>query len=53
MSFAYSASSKTGLTLGVGLIYAGMPEYEPIAIVASLIAIFNMALFAFLFFRNS
>ena len=42
-----------GLTLGVGLLYAGMPEYEPIAIIAAFIAVFNMALFGFLFFRNS
>lgn len=42
-----------GLTLGVGLLYAGMTEYEPIAIVASFVAVFNMALFAFLFFKNA
>lgn len=42
-----------GLSIGVGLLYAGMVEYEPIAIISSLIALFNMALFAFLFFKNA
>jgi uncharacterized protein YacL len=42
-----------GLTIGVGLLYAGMAEYEPIAIVSSLIAVCNMALFAFLVFKNA
>jgi hypothetical protein len=45
--------SVIGITLGIGLLYAGMVEYEPIAIVSSLIALANMILFAFLFFRNA
>ena len=45
--------SVIGMTLGVGLLYAGMVQYEPIAIVSSLVALFNMILFAFLFFRNA
>ena len=45
--------SVIGLTIGVGLLYAGMMEYEPIAIISSLIALLNMILFAFLFFKNA
>lgn len=45
--------SVIGMTIGVGLLYAGMMEYEPIAIISSLIALFNMILFAFLFFKNT
>ncbi|MZR29491.1 hypothetical protein [Sneathiella litorea] len=45
--------SVIGITVGIGLLYAGMMQYEPIAIISSLVALFNMALFAFLFFKNT
>jgi len=39
------------LTLGVTAIYLGHTEYEPVAIVGSLITLVDMLLFAFLGFR--
>ncbi|MAZ03299.1 MAG: hypothetical protein CMN56_09190 [Sneathiella sp.] len=53
LTYWLAHATVIGLTLGVGLLYAGLPQYEPIAIVAAFIAVFNMALFGFLFYRNS
>ncbi|WP_288904918.1 hypothetical protein [uncultured Sneathiella sp.] len=53
LTFWFAHISVIGMTAGIGLIYAGMPEYEPIAIVASFIAVLNMILFAFLVFKNA
>lgn len=53
VTFWLSHFSVIGMTIGIGLIYAGMPQYEPIAIVASLAALLNMLLFAYLFFRKT
>ncbi|MDH4228614.1 MAG: hypothetical protein OEW11_02570 [Nitrospirota bacterium] len=49
--FWLSNLSAVGLTIGVGLIYGGMPEAEPIAAASSMTAIFAMALFAVVVFR--
>jgi hypothetical protein len=45
--------SVIGLTVGVGLIYAGKLAYEPIATASSIIAILNMALFIWLLVGNA
>jgi len=40
-----------GISTGIGLLYGGMPEAEPIAAVSSLVAITGMAIFAVVVFR--
>ncbi|WP_373083754.1 hypothetical protein [Sneathiella sp.] len=42
-----------GLTIGVGLIYAGHVEFAPVAAIAAVVAIANMILFATLFYRRA
>lgn len=40
------------LTCGVAAIYLGRPEFEPVAIIGSLMVLGDMLLFAYLVFRN-
>jgi hypothetical protein len=40
------------MTIGVTLIYLGMPEYEPLATVGSLVVLAAMAIFAVIVFRS-
>lgn len=42
-----------GISIGIGLVYGGMPEAEPIAAVSSLVAITGMAIFAVVVFRST
>jgi hypothetical protein len=49
-SLAWLAGTLT-LTLGVGMIYVGRPEFEPVAAIGSFIILGAMLLFAVLLFR--
>ena len=40
-----------GISIGIGLVYGGVPEAKPIAAVSSLVAIAGMAIFAAVVFR--
>ncbi|MCR9213110.1 MAG: cbb3-type cytochrome c oxidase subunit I [Proteobacteria bacterium] len=53
LTFWLAHVTVIGLSVGIGGLYAGYPEFEPVAIIASFVAVGNMLLFAFLFFRNS
>ena len=52
LTYWLSHISVIGLTIGIGLIYAGYPEYEPIAAISSIAVLMNVVLFAFLVHRN-
>jgi hypothetical protein len=52
LTYWLSHISVIGLTIGIGLIYAGYPEYEPIAAVSSIVVLINVSLFAVLVHRN-
>lgn len=52
LTFWLSHIVVIGLSVGIGGLYAGYPAFEPIAIIASFVALANMLLFAFLFYRH-